>query len=74
LDICNSLRLGWARRSNGSRGRSGNLFGIERANLKLGLVFLQDSLIVILPELLGCIFTGNTLKDFAANFMLVPRP
>lgn len=41
--------------------------GVEAANLQLALVLLQDALVVVLPELLGCILAGYTLEDLLAT-------
>ena len=67
LEIARGLRL---RRGLGllrgrGRGRSGLglLLGIQRADLELALVLLQDTLVVVLPELLGGILSGNALEN-----------
>lgn len=41
--------------------RSG--LGVQRADLQLLLVLLEDALVVVLPELLGRVFAGNALED-----------
>jgi hypothetical protein len=53
------------------RGRSGRWCGrssglglrVERTDLQLLLVLLQDGLVVVLPKLLASVFAGNTLED-----------
>jgi len=42
--------------------RSG--LGIQRADLQLLPVLLEDALVVVLPELLGRVFAGNALEDY----------
>jgi hypothetical protein len=60
------LRLsGRLLRRRGRRGRRRDLLlGVEGANLQLGFVLLQNSLIVILPELLRGVLAGNALEDW----------
>jgi len=47
-----SGRCGWFR------------LGVETTDLKLLLVLFQDGFVVILPELLRGIFTGDALEDY----------
>lgn len=57
-----SRSWGW-RRSRRSRCRLGDLLGVERTKQQLALVLLQNSLIVVFPELLGSILSGDTLEN-----------
>lgn len=43
---------------------------VEAAHLELSLVLLQDALIVVLPELFGGIFSGDSLEDLLATCVL----
>lgn len=54
--------LGWRRSRRRSR-RSG--LGVERTNLKVLLVLLEDALVVVFPELLGSVLAGNPLENCA---------
>ena len=63
---------------SGSRRGCGSLLGllfllglsIERADLQLGLVLLEDALIVVLPELLGGVLSSYALKDLLTTYDL----
>ena len=59
-----SRRRGGLRRGLGCLGLGLRLgLGVQRADLKLCLVLLEDALVVVLPELLGSVFTSNALED-----------
>jgi hypothetical protein len=62
LDNVFLLRLLLRRRCNGRSGRRG--LGVERSDLQLLLVFLEDAVVVVFPELLGCVLSGNALEDW----------
>lgn len=57
----------------GSGRRLGLLLGlgIERADLQLRLVLLQDAVVVVLPELLGRILAGYALEDLLAAGVII---
>lgn len=40
---------------------------VEGADHELLLVLLQDGLVVVLPELLGSVLSGNTLEDYCMS-------
>jgi hypothetical protein len=51
----------------GRRFRFGSIgLGVKRADQELVLVFLQDSLVVVLPELLGSVLASDALEDLFA--------
>jgi hypothetical protein len=70
------LGSSWSRRSRrGSRlrgwscrrsGRRGGLLGVERTDLELGFVFLEDTFIVVFPELLAGVLAGYAGEDLLA--------
>jgi len=67
--LLGSWRGSWRRRRLG--GRFGSLLRVQRADLQLTLVLLQNTLIVIFPELLRSIFSGDSLENYATvNFGL----
>lgn len=53
-----------------SLGR-GLRFCVERADLELGLVLLEDALVVVFPELLGGVLASYTLKDLLAAGVII---
>lgn len=61
------LRLG---SGSGRRRRRSLRFrlrlGVEGADKELIMVLLENALVVVLPELLGCILAGYALQDFLA--------
>ena len=70
VGLLGSWRGSWRRCRLGSR--FGGLLSVQRADLQLTLVLLQNALIVIFPELLGSIFSGDSLENCATvNFGLV---
>jgi hypothetical protein len=54
----------WRRR--GSR-QCGGFLSIERANLELSLVLLEDALVVVFPELLAGVLAGYAREDLLAT-------
>lgn len=48
-------------------GLDGFGLGVEGADVQLGLVLLQDTLVVVLPELLGGVLSGDALEDLLAT-------
>jgi len=42
-------------------------FAIQRADLQLLLVLLQDGFVVVLPELLRGVFSGDSLEDWTGR-------
>lgn len=62
------------RRWRGGRWRGGSSsfgLGVQRANLQLLLVLLQNALIVVFPELLAGVFAGNALQDLLSAWVLL---
>jgi hypothetical protein len=55
--------LGWA---GGGCRRRRDLLGVQGADLKLGLVLLENALVVVLPELLAGILSGYAREDLLA--------
>ena len=53
----------WCRWGGGRCGRCGGLLGVERADLELGLILLEDALVVVLPELFAGILACDTGED-----------
>lgn len=53
-------------RAGGGSGRRLDLLGVEGADLELGLVLLENTLVVVLPELLAGILSGYARKDLLA--------
>lgn len=53
----------------GSRRGLDDLLCVQRADLQLGLVLLQNALVVVLPELLRGILSGDSLENYShVNF------
>lgn len=48
-----------------------NFLRVQRADLQLGLVFLENALIVVLPELLRGVFAGDAGEDLFATCCVV---
>jgi hypothetical protein len=48
--------------------RGFHLLGIQRPDEELRLVLLQDALIVILPELLGCVLASDSRENLFATW------
>lgn len=44
---------------------------LDRADLQLVTVLLEDLLVVILPELLGRVLAGHPLQDLGAAWVLI---
>lgn len=44
---------------------------LDRADLQLIAVLLEDLLVVILPELLGRVLAGHPLQDLGAAWVLI---
>lgn len=63
------LLLGW--RSAWRSWRRSSLLRVERANLQLFLVLFQDALVVVLPELLRGVLSGDSLQDLLSTRVLV---
>jgi hypothetical protein len=57
------LRWWWGRRRG---GRCGDLLCVQRADLELGLIFLENTIIVVLPELLAGVLARDTAEDLLA--------
>lgn len=66
------LRLCRRRRCSRGRRRCSSLFlAVQRSNLQLALVFLENALVMILPKLFGCIFAADSLKDWGPRQLVL---
>lgn len=61
------------RRGLGGFGLDGLGLGVERTDLQLCLVLLENAFVVVFPELLRGVLAGNTLQDLLAACNTEPR-